>query len=348
VSPSVVRPPPSSTIPANAIGGTATGSAIHPLKIALETMKSNHDATTYAAGTQTIVKLLDNIISHPMEEKYRKVKRANPAFQKRLGRLSGSEAALESIGFTVQQQEQDATSSASSMTGEYVLVPSVGAWPKLLECQNILKTANSEAQRARDIGAVGGNTNSSAPGMNAPIPPGMGAMGMPNIPGGAAGMAESLLQNPSQLQSLLQNPMVRRMMENNPNIANNPMAQQSLDMLQQNPQMLEAAIQMMNSNPQLRQSLIDNASGARANGGFGTPGGANFDADAMRRQMAMMQALSGGMGAGNGSTASSTAGQAGGGANLNNSANTGNSAGDSEMTEEEMIAEAIARSLRET
>lgn len=362
-APSVVRPPPNAAaaaVPAattviNAAGG-------HPLTVALETIKSNHDANTYSTGVATLLKLLDNIISHPSEDKYRKVKRSNPAFQKRLGSLSGSVPAMASIGFTVQQQG----TSTSTATGEYILIASAEAWPKLLECQKILKDANAEAQRSRSTGSLGGGgtsaTNASTPGMNTPTPFGTGTTGIPNLnmpgmpgamAGGPAGMADALLQNPSQLRSLLQNPMVRRMMENNPNIANNPMAQQSLDMMQQNPQMLEQAIQMMNGNPELRRSLIDNVSSGAGGVAPGTGPGANFDAETMRRQMSMMQALSGNMGAMPSSTQANNAsgtGQVGGSANQNTGTTAGGSGGggDAEMTEEEMIAEAIARSLRDS
>jgi len=133
------------------------------------------------------------------------------------------------------------------------------------------------------------------------------------------------------------------------------MAQQSLNMIQQNPQMLESAIRMMNSDPEMRRNLIENVSNARGGGETG-PAGASFDADTMRRQLAMMQALNGGMGAGGGmapspSTHTNAPGpnQMGGSENQNSGANAGGaSGGDSDMTEEQMIAEAIARSLRES
>lgn len=370
VAPSVVRPPPNNNTNAANSNANTAGNGGHPLKSALETMKSNNEATSYSTGVATLIKLLNNIISHPTEEKYRTVKRANPAFQKRLGRLSYSTSAMAAIGFTVRREQND--TSTATTTGEYILVPSAEAWPKLLECQNILNVAGADAQRrSAVIGGGGGGTtavgdaNLATSGMNAPMPSGMEQFGMPNLNapggmggmGGPGGMADALLQNPSQLRSLLQNPMVRRMMENNPNIANNPMAQQSLEMMQQNPQMLETAIRMMSENPELRRSLIDNASGsAGAVDGLAGTGGQNFDPDAMRRQMAMMQALSGGMGAGGAEAANvpssqtntQGASQMGTGGIQNSVQNGGSATGDAELTEEEMIAEAIARSLRES
>lgn len=117
--------------------------------------------------------------------------------------------------------------------------------------------------------------------------------------------------------------------------------------------MLEQAIQMMNGNPELRRSLIDNVSSGAGGVAPGTGPGANFDAETMRRQMSMMQALSGNMGAMPSSTQANNAsgtGQVGGSANQNTGTTAGGSGGggDAEMTEEEMIAEAIARSLRDS
>lgn len=47
-----------------------------------------------------------------MEEKYRKVKKNNAAFQRRLGGLSGGDAAMKAAGFVV---ENDATDSGEEV-----------------------------------------------------------------------------------------------------------------------------------------------------------------------------------------------------------------------------------------
>jgi hypothetical protein len=108
--------------------------------------------------------------------------------------------------------------------------------------------------------------------------------------------------------SLLQNPMVQHMMRNDPRFANNPMLHQSMEQLVNNPQMLDQISQMM-SDP------------------------------TMRNQMQAMMGRAGGM-----PPAQPAAPQ--GQQQQNSSAAPAMS--DQEMTEEEMLQEAIQRSLRET
>lgn len=140
--------------------------------------------------------------------------------------------------------------------------------------------------------------------------------------------------------------MVQNMMQNDPRFANNPMLQQSLRALQANPEMMQQMTQMM-ADPNVRHRL-------------GTDPFAN-GSEAMRRQTEQFQSnqFSGSIGGSNaGSSTATGAGTingSGGGGSANNNANAssssnGNSSSgnDNEMTEEEMIAEAIARSLRES
>ena len=267
-----------------------------------------------------------NFLLLQKEEKYRKVKRMNPAFQKRVGRLPECTAAMTSIGFTLQQKQGGTEEDPE----EYTLTPSAEGWPKLLECKKILDIANAEVSRNSTSRA--GNvtdTNTSTAGM----------MGM-NTPPNIEQSMSAVLQNPSQIQSLLQNPMVRQMLQNDPRIANNPMARQSLDMYANNPQLLQQVAQEMSRNPEMLRQVQAAASGT------------DFNMDTIGRQMQMMQAMNNIPG----QTAGTTPPQQQpsptySGDNENNTAsgnNNNNSNEDSEMTEEEMIAEAIARSLRET
>jgi hypothetical protein len=99
--------------------------------------------------------------------------------------------------------------------------------------------------------------------------------------------------------------MVQNLLRNDPRFANNPMLQQSIEQLVNNPQMLAQVSQMMqNSDPQNRMGFTAGMGGM---GGMSTP------------QQAQQQ---------NG--------------NANIDART-----DQEMTEEEMLEEAIRRSLNE-
>lgn len=115
--------------------------------------------------------------------------------------------------------------------------------------------------------------------------------------------------------SLLQNPMVQHMMRNDPRFANNPMLHQSMEQLVNNPQMLDQISQMM-SDP------------------------------TMRNQMQAMMGRAGGMpGAMSGMPPAQPAAPQG---QQQQNSSAAPAMSDQEMTEEEMLQEAIQRSLRET
>lgn len=272
------------------------------LEDALKSLKTNcGSGDKYMTAVTTLEKIVSNITGHPMEEKYRKVKRDNAAFQRRLGSFTGSREVMLAVGF----QEQDFNGVA-----HYVLVPSPEAWPSLVKAHDQIKAAVTQAKAATQ-------TFTPPPPMNLPGNlPNMGSM-PPIMPGMESAM-QNLMSNPQQLQAMLQNPMVRNMMESDPRFANNPMLRQSLDALANNPQMMEQMSQMM-ADPGMR-SQINNM---------------------MRQQQSStMPSMFPPNPAPPSNNANSTA-------NNTNNNNTNSSNGDGDQTEEEMIAEAIARSLRE-
>ena len=51
---------------------------------------------------------LDNIVQNPTEEKFRKIRKSNKAFQDRVGSMEGTDMFLEACGFgskTIEDQE---------------------------------------------------------------------------------------------------------------------------------------------------------------------------------------------------------------------------------------------------
>ena len=58
-----------------------------------------------ATCVDTIGKYIDNILSHPEENKYRKIRKSNKAFQERVGGLEGTVQFLEGCGFQTSQME---------------------------------------------------------------------------------------------------------------------------------------------------------------------------------------------------------------------------------------------------
>lgn len=58
-----------------------------------------------ATCVETLGKYIDNILSHPEENKYRKIRKSNKAFQERVGGLEGTVQFLEGCGFQTAQME---------------------------------------------------------------------------------------------------------------------------------------------------------------------------------------------------------------------------------------------------
>mmetsp|Transcript_46180 Transcript_46180/g.139999 ORF Transcript_46180/g.139999 Transcript_46180/m.139999 type:complete len:461 (-) Transcript_46180:44-1426(-) len=326
-----------------------------PLKTALTKMKSEcSPPSTYLAGIQTLDKILSNIESHPMEEKYRRVKRGNAAFQRRLGGIPGGHDAMLAAGFSVEHEGE-----GDSRVEMYKIVPSADAWPKLVEARAKVGVALIEAQ----------GPNSAVPGLGQPAAGGVlpvmpGMEGMPPMMPGMEEAASAMLSDPNSLQRMLQNPMVQNMMRNDPRFANNPQMAAQMEALMSDPNMVHQMSQMM-SDPAMRQQMMQmsRSMGGMGGNGFGGMGGAgpsavpggehqqqqSMDPSTMEAQMQMLQQMMG--------RQPQQAQQAGGGAppgQLNPRGQGGTGGGsseggnDQEMTEEEMIQEAIRRSMQDS
>jgi len=275
-----------------------------PLQTALTTLRSSNSAAVFAAAVSTLDKVLANITSHPLEEKYRKLKRENAAFQRRLGGLRGGHDAMLAVGFTVVSTDGDES---------YVIQPSPEAWPKLVSAQAVISQAVRDSQSAAGVSAPPVSTARSPmmgmPGMGSGIP------GMP--PGGLTpemhAAAAQMMSDPHALQGMLQNPMVQNMIRNDPRFANNPMLQQSIEQLANNPEMMSQMSQMMN-DPAMRSRMQ-----AMMGGTGGMPGGGIMPPTQPSAQQVRQQRT-----------------------------DTAVEMSDQEMTEEEMLQEAIQRSLRES
>lgn len=67
-------------------------------------LRTSNDASTYTTALVTAHKLLGNIVDHPMEERYRRVKVSNPAFARRLGDVPGGRDLVLSAGFVFEDE----------------------------------------------------------------------------------------------------------------------------------------------------------------------------------------------------------------------------------------------------
>ena len=321
---------------------TAPSTDASPVSAALTTLRTSNSNDVYRTALSTADKLLNNIISHPMEEKYRTIKKSNPAFNKRLGGVSGGEALLLASGFTIETVDGNEV---------YVLRPSAQAWPKLVAAGDEVKRTVAENSNQSNFAHP---TSSAAPPMAAggDMFPGMpgGGMGMGMGGGGMDAAMQQMMNDPNMMQNMMgmmNNPQVQNMMRNDPRLANNPMALQALDELQRNPQMMQQVQQMM-ADPSMRENMSrmmqqqqSQQSGA---GGAAPPFGGN-NQNEMLRQMEQFQRMSQSF---NNNNSSSGAGAPSSAAPNQSGNNASTSQNDDEMTEEEMIAEAIRRSLGES
>jgi PUB domain/Ubiquitin family len=165
---------------------------IDPLQAAINTLRSAISPSDFLTAVSTLEKILSNIMANPLEEKYRKVKKQNAAFQKRLGGLMGGDAAMKAAGFGIEMQDGDEI---------YMMQASPDAWPRLVAAKNTVDAAIVEAKAA---------TNNHAPPAAAGQPAAPFAAGMP-FGGGLGGMSggmdasmAQMLSNPSALQAMLQ------------------------------------------------------------------------------------------------------------------------------------------------
>jgi hypothetical protein len=163
-------------------------------------------SATYLTALKTLGKVLDNVAQHPQEEKYRSLKLANAAFQKRLGGLKGSEAVLLKCGFTKAPEA-------------YKLEPSAEKWNLLQSARSVVQaemgriSAQQQPPAAAGMGTMGSGGMGSAE-MNALAAmmggagggaAGAGGMGgMPPLPPGMdMNSMQQMMSDPSAISSML-------------------------------------------------------------------------------------------------------------------------------------------------
>ena len=180
---------------------TTTTSSSSSLTAALDRMRrAVASPARYGTALQTLVKLLDNIVQHPLEEKYRRVKSTNAAFAKRLGQVPHGTDVLQAVGFALQPHETPPT---------YVLQASPQAWPQVLEHQATLQQALAKHEQEQQAATVpppvppmGSSSSAMANPFLSSSLVGAGAGGLD--PAAASNLASQFLSNPDALQAMLQ------------------------------------------------------------------------------------------------------------------------------------------------
>jgi thioredoxin len=296
-------------------GGKSEGKATPPPPLGESIARLKREAPQAATtALKTMLKLLENIHSNPTEAKFRKIRKTNKAFATRIGGVPAAVECLKSAGFL------DA--------GEAEFVYNPAAEPTLTAALAALRAATAAAAAAPAPAAAAAGSPFAAP--TAPAPFGAPAAAAAANPFG--GMA-NMMQNP-QAQAMMQQMGVTPQQ-----------AQQAMQMMQQNPGMM----QQMMQNPQMMQQA-QQMMGGMGGGGLGGGGG--------------LADMLGGMGAGAGAAPGATGGspfaQPQGGPFATPTPAPAAAApaaaaapgqpqpgGGAAQTEEEMILEAIRRSMEE-
>ena len=356
-----------SSVTTNAAAGATTtttpaASEKKTIEVALQTLKSQNAVDVYSTAVTTLQKVVSNILSNPNEEKFRKLKQSNAAFGRRLGNLPGGHDAMLAVGFVSETPE-------GADEPHFVLTPSAAAWNVLQDCKTKIEKEANDLKRNQPTPSPFSSSSlpTAFPSMPSPSAGGFGSggvgmpnMNMPGMPPMTPAMQQqmsNMMSNPDMIRNMLENPMVRQMMQNDPRVANNPMLRQALsdpNMVNQISQMMSDPIMRnMMSNPAMMQNM---SSMMNSMGGMGGGAGAGNntssqqpptqpDPAAFARMMQAFGQMQEGTTGNNTGTQQQPPSNTGSGGTTNNGGGSGN---DSEMTEEEMIAEAIARSLRES
>eukprot|EP00535_Pseudo-nitzschia_heimii_P007975 CAMPEP_0197177454 /NCGR_PEP_ID=MMETSP1423-20130617/3045_1 /TAXON_ID=476441 /ORGANISM="Pseudo-nitzschia heimii, Strain UNC1101" /LENGTH=422 /DNA_ID=CAMNT_0042626997 /DNA_START=299 /DNA_END=1567 /DNA_ORIENTATION=- len=264
---------PTATNPAVAAASARASSSPAPsgggdaLSKALARLKQHNPPSQYATAVGTLEKVLGNIAGNPMEEKYRRVKRGNAAFGKRLGKLTGGHDCMLACGFAVEFQAGEEV---------YQLHASPEKWTALMAFQERVKAASAAAKedqsRSRQpptAGGIGGTAAAAAAAAGAAAAP-LGGMPMPNANHpDLQNMMSQFMSNPEALGQALQNPMLQEMIRNDPNVP--PETRRQMETMASNPAMLQQlARQMQNPAVQSRLQRAMQSGGLPGMGGGGT------------------------------------------------------------------------------
>ena len=98
-------------------------------------MLLNSPTEVVEAAVSTMLKITTNIITSPLEEKYRRIPQTNANFNAKLGSVAGGRQLMQAVGF-------EATGDA------WVLVPSADKWPVLVACHQKLLAFSERLKRS--------------------------------------------------------------------------------------------------------------------------------------------------------------------------------------------------------
>ncbi|TDH66172.1 hypothetical protein CCR75_008464 [Bremia lactucae] len=229
---------------------TACASSAPPaeLRTFLQQMRAAEPPEQYATAVRTLQKICANVVDHPNEEKYRKLRVDNSVLKAKLLDRTAGQDCVKLLGF------QEAVQA-----NHVVLVPTPERWENLVACKAVI-----------DSTAVALDGPAPAAALPFGAAPSSGNRG---LGGDFAAQAQSVLQNPAMLQTMMNNPMVQQVAQQNPMLAqvlqNPSFLAQSMQVLQQNPGMLQQMSQMMSDPNGMARMQQMMAGGGLGSSSFG-------------------------------------------------------------------------------
>jgi len=116
---------------------------------------SRNDPVTFQAATETLFKIVQNVLQHPDEAKYRTLRRKATAFAQKVGAAKGGVRFLRAVGF-VDEGEGDEAALTLPAGADTALIQSGKAALKACvkeRMQEQLMHAEQERQRANELAA---------------------------------------------------------------------------------------------------------------------------------------------------------------------------------------------------
>lgn len=201
----MVAAPPSRAGAAASSGGSASGSLTQNVLAALTNLKNNCETADFVVAVRTLLTFVRNVVEHPGQEKYRKVRTANNTFQTRLASKTGGVECMHAFGF--EEKEEN---------GESYLVLSEEA-----AANAELATVRRQLEQA--LSAIGGSQTPPAQPRAAAPPTAPGGTQTPGA--GPMGDLGGLGMDPSMLSEMAQDPSFLQLAQE---IAANPSIYNSL------------------------------------------------------------------------------------------------------------------------
>ncbi|ETW02076.1 hypothetical protein, variant [Aphanomyces invadans] len=209
------------------------------------------------AAIATLKKMAENILANPTEQKYMKIRLNNEALKRKILDIPHGLQCVQAMGFAPGIED-----------GYLVIVPTASNWDLVVASKRSLDQFDAAQQVASPFQPFLSQQNpasfpSAAPGNMSPE----SLLAMLDNP-----MFAQMVASDSRLQQMAQgNPMLQQTLQNP------ALLRQSLQAVQSDPYMRQQMQQMMNNPQQMQQMMASNPmfGGAAANpfdGGFGAPG----------------------------------------------------------------------------